>query len=983
MSEGGRLLPAHAAMTTTSIKAPAQILSFGPFRLDLERRELIQNGTPLHIRAREFDILLTLIERAPDFVSKEELTERVWPSTTVSEVNLRVQVGALRRILGDGVNNAKYILSVTGRGYAFCAPVAVESQQPEETAIAAEAAPPASGPRRGALPLRVKETLGRSEETHRLINNLPLQRIISVVGPGGIGKTTLALTVAEDVADAYDDGIVFVNLAGLTDPSLVCGTIMSALNLPIKSQALEADLVSYVQDKQLLFFIDNCEHVIEAAAALIETLVLTTRSIHFLVTSREPLRIDNEWIFRLGPLDLPPARPDLTAEEARIYPAVRLFTERARLNDQQFELTDDNAFVVADLCRRLDGNPLAVELAAARVALFGLDGLSTRLNQNFNLLTQGRRTALPRHQTLRATLDWSYDILTDVEKKVLYRLSVFRGHFTLTSALSVAACTAVGPEDVLGAMSDLRAKSLIDVDLTQQPERYRLLFLTRDYAREKLEDSGEKTEVHARHAEAYLNLLRASDTHERDHHALEWIDDIRAAIDWAFSPEGQPTLGADLTFASIDMGMRLSLVAEYNAKIDRALERVATLDPPEPMLHLRLILEKSYVVRHTLGESEVLRTLGHTAMNIARALPPSAETDSGLLEIHLCLFAICFGNGDAHGAFEASESVMKVFRESLNPAPMAIIAERMSAQANHFLGNHEKALSLTRKVLAYPESAVRSRLYVGGDRNNPLITARIFKARSLWMTGFPEAATSVIGQAAQMAETHGVEFCYALGLGAIPIALWRGDMTAARVLTQKLADQADEFGLNYWREWATRFQIAFAVVDGDFPERDSPGSAIARLKGTPLHLDLLATFHPRFADAPVFARARSEAAPWCAPEVLRAYTDQGLASGELSPAAAEETLLDALNLAEHQGALGWRLRIATTLARLRRHGPFQHEAMTLLHDLIGQFTEGLADGDLKAANKVLRELSGAEECRPAEVSYRRVATNGIGQVPGK
>ena len=940
-------------MTQGPLNAAGKVYCFGPFRLDVERRELLQDGQPVHLRAREFDILLYLVERPGAFVTKEELTEKVWAVTFVSDANIRVQIAALRRVLGDGRDNSRYIISAAGRGYSFCAPLLAD------TAVTPGRLTRAAGTSdlRYNLPIRLKPTLGRGEASHRLISHLPYQRLVTIVGAGGIGKTTLALTAAEGLIDAYDDGVRFVDLASLSDPALIVGTMAATVGLTALSPEPEDELVKCLEDKQLLFIVDNCEHLIEAVASLVENILTRTRDVHFLATSREPLRADGEWLFRLGPLDVPPRTATLTAAEAIAYPAVKLFVERARLGDSLFEFLDADALTVAELCRRLDGNPLAVELAAARVGLFGIQGLAAQLDESFNTLTQGRRTALPRHQTLRATLDWSYEILSPSEQALLYRLSIFRGEFTLTTARAVASTDPADEIDVFEGLAGLTAKSLINVDVMHQPARYRMLFLTRDYAFEKLAQSGEFNAVASRHALKYLELLRSIEASDKDAAGAGWIDDIRTAIDWAFSPAGDILLGMKLISASIELGTRLSLFAEYGQRVKQALERMPELVPPEPMLEMRLLIEQTHIILHTVGDYALMQVPSTRALKLAEDIYNRTGDSTPLFEVLAVRFGIAFGSGDSPSLLSIAQKAFELSPYGGDQNDADVTTNRMLAQACHFVGDHRRSMSVAQKVMDMPEAIIRTRNYMAGDRHNPFITMRIFQARCYWIVGQPDLASAVAREAAQLSESQGVQLCYALGMAVIPVALWRGNYIEAKAGIARLFDVSQECGLGYWTNWARTFQTVMGICENDAIDVEDPLELFEKITQDTIQRDQLATFHDSLATPASLDRVEAGLVGWNAPEVLRATAERRLAAGGATPAEAEALLLRSLDMARQQQALSWQVRTVTSLGRLWGYQGRVKDAQILLSDTLKQVSEGFGDSDYIAAEALLADLA--------------------------
>ena len=448
------------------------VLAFGPFRLLPAERRLERDGTQVRLGGRALDLLIVLVERAGEVVPGRTLLETVWHDVNVEESSLRFHIKNLRKALGDTPAETRYVANVPGRGYCFAAPVERTERTP---------APRSGGSGTGAgmnLPSRASMVVGRSDSIEAVARELSRRRIVTITGPAGIGKTTLAIATALAMRGDFGDAVLFVDLAPIEDPSLVVSALVSALGLVLRADEPVLAVIDFLRDRRLLIVLDNCEQVIEPVAALAERLLGETACVHLIVTSREPLRIAGERVHRLAPLECPPVRSGITAGEANAYPAVQLFVDRATAGGDGFSLDDASAPAVAEICRRLDGIPLAIELAAARAEFFGVSVLAGRLDDMFTLLTQGRRFALPRHQTLRATLDWGYNLLSAIEQAVLRRIAIFRARFTLDLALAVVD-DAVPPDSAVDAMSNLVAKSLLSADASGGTVLYRLLEATR------------------------------------------------------------------------------------------------------------------------------------------------------------------------------------------------------------------------------------------------------------------------------------------------------------------------------------------------------------------------------------------------------------------------------------------------------------------------------------------------------------------------
>lgn len=490
--------------TTPVAAAPTPAaLGFGPFVFDPARKTLLRNDVPLRLGARALDILAALVARPGVLLSKRELIARVWPDTVVEDCNLKVNMAALRRALGDEPGMARYIATVTGRGYRFVAPVrAVGLSSPARPT--ATLATPAHN-----LPFAMARIFGRGDAIDAIRRDLQVSRLVTIVGPGGIGKTTVALAVAEQALGSHRDGVWLVDLALLTDATLVPNAIAAAVAVPADAAEPMAALCQALRDREILLVVDGCEHLIDAVAACTDQILSQAAGVKVLVTSREPLQLRGERVRRLPGLGTPPSAARLRAEEALAFPAVQLFVDRAVDGLDSFRLQDAEVAAVADICRRLDGLPLAIEFAATQVDAFGVAGLLQQLDDLPGLLATGRHEGPQRHRTLAATLDWSYGLLPAKEAALLRDVSVFTGGFDVEGASAISGLPSV---EAANALSDLVTKSLLAVDVEGTGVSYRLLGTTRTYCLEKLHASREAHAVRRRHAEYVSGLLERAKT---------------------------------------------------------------------------------------------------------------------------------------------------------------------------------------------------------------------------------------------------------------------------------------------------------------------------------------------------------------------------------------------------------------------------------------------------------------------------------------
>ncbi|TFH81830.1 ATP-binding protein [Pseudomonas kribbensis] len=467
----------------------ASVLRFGPYAFHLRQRLILEGDRQLRMGGRALDILQVLVERAGRVVSKEQLIALVWPNSVVEEINLRVHIAALRRALGDGESGQRYIVNVPQCGYSFVAPVQGDS-------VAQVVFESLQVPQHN-LPARLTPVTGRDSLVGGLVRQLPLSRLITVTGPAGVGKSTVALRAAELLLQHFRDGVWQVDLSLIDKDIPLLDHLLKTLDIDFPTLAA----------RHALLVLDNCEHLHGACRSLLQTLLDAAPRLSILATSREPLRLGLEVLQPLPPLISPKTSALNSVDEVMGYSAVQLFVSRARACQHGFHLREQDLETVRDICRRLDGLPLAIELAAAQIDALALVGMQAQLDHSLQVLSHGRRTAVPRHQSMCAALDWSYQRLSEQEQRVLQRLSVFKMAFTLDAAIGVISCAQLPPSMLVAVVELLAAKSLLTVDRSSGTLRYRMLNTTRRYARERLEQGGELNDVERRHAR-YLGRTR-------------------------------------------------------------------------------------------------------------------------------------------------------------------------------------------------------------------------------------------------------------------------------------------------------------------------------------------------------------------------------------------------------------------------------------------------------------------------------------------
>jgi len=939
---------------STPARQTREIISFGPFRLVASERLLAKNGAPVPLGTRAFDVLVALISTPNEVLSKKDLMSRVWRDVTVEEGALRLHIAGLRKALGDGKDGARYIATLAGRGYCFVAPV---SRSHDQVRIAATVE---ADFRHANLP-HLAALIDREDDLPKLAARLVAARFVTVVGVGGVGKTTLAVALGHKLIEAFAGVVLFVDLGMLSDPRLVATTVAAMLGLSVQSDDVMQNLIAYLRDMRILLILDTCEHLIEAVAALASRIFVEAPQVHILATSREALQVEAEQIYRLEPLACPPADAAITASIARAFPATQLFVKRAEASGAHLELNDAEAAIVAGICRKLDGVALAIELAARRVEAFGLQQTAVLLDQRLTLSWLGSRTAPPRHKTLQATLDWSYGLLSEIERTVLRRLAVFVGHFTLDAALAVAASLNVDHTVVFRAIDSLCAKSMVATTPVGAMMRYRLLDTTRAYALEiGIEDTA-AADLARRHAQFYYRYLDRhasliSPLEDTDQSLRDSLGNIRAALEWCFSPGGDQAVGIDLVAASAHYFVGMSLLTECQYWVERATAAI-TLTPTSPRRELALRYAAGISLMFTRNSDEALVSFDK-GLEIAGALDDLHSEIRILSALHIFKTRV----PDFPGALEMSKRCIAVSKKLGDPSSVTV-AEWMLGTTNHLLGNQVEACvqcgsAVTRSIS--PEWGSVGRL--GYDRRIIALNAH---ARALWLLGRPEQAAEIANHAIKEADKLNNPWTQVFSLVySTNVFIWRGDWERAAENIERLIAYSTKYSLKPYHAAALGLKGELAIKEG------SPAIGVGFLRESLASASRIALLAPVFmgalADGLVMIGQPDEALTTIEAAVAQpasfAYAELLRIKGDVQhflnqPAAVVEvSLLQSLEHARNHSTLGWELRAAMSLAKLWDDGNRRAEARALLLPVFERFTEGADTADLKAARRLLTTL---------------------------
>ncbi|MGE4079602.1 MAG: winged helix-turn-helix domain-containing protein, partial [Reyranella sp.] len=782
--------------------------------MDLGRRELRSRGTPVTLGGRAFEIIEVLAQAGGQLVTKDDLMERIWPGAIVGDNTLQVHISAVRKALGSDRGLLK---TLHGRGYRLIGGWIARHGRATEAPSVPQPRPRSAGRASSNFPATVGRLVGRSTALRRVHDLVSAYRVVTLTGPGGIGKTVLAAEAARDLLADFEHGAWLVELASLSDAALAASAVAGVLDLKLGGERVtEESLARGIGDRHLLLVLDNCEHLIDAVASLVEMLMRLCPRVTVLATSRDVMRIQGEAVYRVPALDVP--APEQQAPQVILgHSAVELFVNRAQALDTGFSPLPEDLPSITEICRHLDGIPLAIEFAAARAAFVGTRQVADGLRDRFALLTSGKRTAIPRHRTLRAALDWSYQLLSKDEQRLLRHLGIFPAGFTFEAAEAVGGFGRAA-HLVVEELSSLVSKSLCERVNASPLTRWRLLETIRAYALEKLTQYGEHQSAARQHAEYFQALISrvAAGSQvwlSRDDVARcgSEIDNVRAALDWAFSADGDAEIGAGLTAAFAPIWQMLSLVGECRNRIERML----ATRPPDG--HLGQAAEWRMWIAYSHALTMTLAPVGRTRAAVKRAADVTADADdveqqAGVLYTQ---WSLEFMSGDLDTALTTARQLVAVTPRGGEAIRLA--GDRVLGTSLLYAGRLADAQGHLQRVVdlyAAPSGGHHSALFVYDQQ----VLARVRLARALCLRGYLERANEEARSAFEMAQESGagVTVCWALQDASCPIALMTGDLAAAERAIAALTDWATRIDATLWRMMATCWRGKLLIDRGEF-----------------------------------------------------------------------------------------------------------------------------------------------------------------------
>ncbi len=945
------------------------VYSFGPFRLFPRRQLLVLEGSSVKLGGRAFELLHVLAQRGGEVISKDELMAAAWPGIFVHESNLKVNMHSLRRSLGDTQKPPLYIATIAGRGYRFVAPVQRGAADIADTRVESPEAGPQAGASSRLPPLR--DVVGREREIAHLLTLLRSRSQVTVLGAAGIGKTTVAVAAAHVFTADGPDGVCFVDLSTIDDPTFLPSALVAALGLRGDMGDALTAVIDHLRQRAILVVLDNCEHVLPGVAIFARKLGSQPGTSKLLATSREPLGVPSEHVMRLDTLAVPPDGTPAAVDDVLRFPAVELFARRAS-EWAGYQLIDADCASVAQICRSLDGLPLAIELVAGKLERHSPQELVAMLDEHLGFHDGRAGTAPARHGTLLAAIDWSFGLLSPNEATIFCLVSVFVGAFDLEDVVAIAAARDLSPFDVIAGLGGLVAKSLLTAQVNGAGLRYRLLDSTRRYASRRRGEAGLDAQARRCHAQRILALFEQSEAEWGWRDGDDWTQsylgraaDVQAALAWAFGDLGDAALGVRLTVATIPLWFETSLISEAKGRVEVSLDHAEKLRCDD-LLKTKLAMSRAWSMVYGRTYVAEVEDAWLAAIAFARRAGNLAYELQALAGLSIYLMRI--GRiADSIGRLEEFRAICARHQDwSLAPE-----GERLLAWAKAHTGELTESLAVL-EGLAATHARVGKGSRMAGFQVDRYIGIRCYIPFVAWVGGRPDHAAAVTRDAVEAAEGlgHLASLSNVLAVAGCPVAFWSGDLDALDRYATRLRSILERETIGLWVPIQRFYAASLADLRGDKAALPRMRAAIdeivdsrfiQRVAGCIGILAEIYVREGRLDDASdAIAEARRYEAQlderWCRSELMRVEALILDRAGD--PAGAERLLLGALDEAHAIKALSYELRIASDLAARFVETHRSGEAIALLLPVYRRFNEGFATRDLKAAARLLQRAHG-------------------------
>ncbi len=936
---------------------PDDVVAFGPFRLHREHRRLFCGAEEVQLGGRAMEMLVTLARKKGEIVQKEELYNAAWPGIFVHEANLKVTIASLRRALREYSPAEDYIRTFVGRGYWLSDQIVAENiPSIADLPVVANTRFPELG-----------TVIGRDVEIAELRDSIAANRLTTIVGPGGIGKTTVAVATAQLFEDEEGGFVTFIDLARVAGEEFVIPSVAAAFGISSSSQDRLEAISSILARRKTLLLLDTCEHVLNAVAHLCDVVLANTRDVRILATSRQALRAKREEVLWLSPLEVPPPGRSYTAEQVLLYSAPQLLVERAS-EKGKYTIEDRDASAVAEICRRLDGSPLAIELVSSWLTGRSAPDVLGELDDRFTTLIGRGEDGPLRQQTLLATLEWSYALLTKSEAAVLRAVSIFMGTFDMDAVVSVAIHYGLDPTAVFDAVAGLRAKSMLSVEQMSGGMRYRLLDSTRAFAGNLLEASGELPVVSEAHARLVLGIFTRASVDRTRLPARQWhaayashADDLRRAIGWALFLRGDPLLGMQLVASGIPLWHELSSSEEARSNCEHALAEFDRVGCDDRSLKLKLIVGLAAVSSYISADADKAIRTFETAIQLSREigdtnaecqalgalaryrLLPGNQTEVQKILKELKRVAARSHNRPAQWEHEFLRTELDIIHCQYPPAIARM--EKLRQQLRNASEGSVSRFDLDPRIRS--ETAISALMWLGSRRpGTGLSGARIIAREAL------EAH-------------HGWTLIYSYAHGILFVLSECQEWAQAKYYSVLLKDTIYRHGMPAWIPVANCHIEALDALSGVRKDPDGVMSAFDELRtglrqiGRHVYYALL--IRALYANGHTDEGMRIldylfEVGPQrsMVPELLRLRAVKERSAGRDDDAIA--TLRQSLQAAEDNGAWGWRIRSATDLAAVLKDRLRFDDAKSVLEPIYRQFVDGFDTPDLQRAENLLTEL---------------------------